>query len=547
MVGQFWGAGGRATPSACARVLCAFLGLNVAPPVSAAPTASILDSVFAEQESPNLKDGRAALQNAAALVQQGRLADADREAHLALADPETRAVAYSVLGTIRVQQKRLAESVVFLQKAVQIEPRLIGAHLTLAQVYLLQRKPQAALRNFQRVLELDPSNVPARLALGRAAMEKGDYAGSLALVRPVEAAIAQSPEGLLVLVADLLKTGDRTAAAPLVKAWNDLPEVPSDLAIRFGLLLIDEKMAPDAVAVLERAKRLGPPSFELAFNLGGAYLVNGDPAAALEAYDLALTLQPASLPALRQAAAIAERQGELERSLSYWIRARKIAANDPSVLLGFGRVCLKMDLLEDAEPALAKAAALKPGDLSYQYALAAAKVGKRQFAEAETLLEAMLRARPQDPHLLYALGAVFYTQGKLPEAAARLRESLQRQPDQLWSRYYLALIARDQGREAEAIEMLEALLQRYPDHAASSEVLGSLLMSAQRFADAETQLRNAVRLNPQSVKANYQLGLLLARTGRKEEADRQLALSKTLRQEDEATSRLQLRLLEPEQ
>jgi tetratricopeptide (TPR) repeat protein len=299
--------------------------------------------------------------------------------------------------------------------------------------------------------------------------------------------------------------------------------------------------------VLERAKRNSPPSFELAFNLGGAYLVNGDPASALDAYDLALTLQPDSLPALRQAAAVAEKRGELERSLSYWIRARKIASNDPSVLLGFGRVCLKMDLLDDAEPALTRAAALKPGDLSYQYALAAAKVGKRQFEAAEKILETLLKNRPDDAHLLYAIGAVFYTQGKLAEAAVRLNESLRREPDQLASRYYLALIARDQGREAEAIQMLETLLHRYPDHAASSEALGGLLMSAQRFADAEVQLRNAVRLNPQSVKANYQLGLLLARTGRKEEADRQLALSKTLRQEDEATSRLQLRLLEPEQ
>ncbi len=49
------------------------------------------------------------------------------------------------------------------------------------------------------------------------------------------------------------------------------------------------------------------------------------------------------------------------------------------------------------------------------------------------------------------------------------------------------------------------------------------------------------------VKANYQLGLLLARIGRKDEADKQLALAKSLREEDEATSRLQLRLLEPEQ
>jgi hypothetical protein len=55
-----------------------------------------------------------------------------------------------------------------------------------------------------------------------------------------------------------------------------------------------------------------------------------------------------------------------------------------------------------------------------------------------------------------------------------------------------------------------------------------------------------VALTPKSVKANYQLGLLLARTGRREEADRQLALAKTLREDDDATSRLQLRLLDPE-
>ena len=92
--------------------------------------------------------------------------------------------------------------------------------------------------------------------------------------------------------------------------------------------------------------------------------------------------------------------------------------------------------------------------------------------------------------------------------------------------------------------MLETLLQRFPDHAAGSEVLGGLLMTAQRYDEAERRLRNAIRLNPKSVKANYQLGLLLARMGRKDEADKQLELAKTLRKEDEETSRLQLRLLD---
>ena len=41
------------------------------------------------------------------------------------------------------------------------------------------------------------------------------------------------------------------------------------------------------------------------------------------------------------------------------IRAKKLQPENTEVLLGFGRVCLKMDLLEDAEPALARAAQLR--------------------------------------------------------------------------------------------------------------------------------------------------------------------------------------------
>ena len=140
-------------------------------------------------------DSREALQKAAALVQQGRLDEADRQAQLALADPETRAVAYSVLGAIRFQQKRLDDSVRLLQKALTLEPRLLGAHLSLAQVYTLQGKSARATELYTRALELDATNVTARVALARAEMEKGNYQRSLALAEPVLPAFTQSPEG----------------------------------------------------------------------------------------------------------------------------------------------------------------------------------------------------------------------------------------------------------------------------------------------------------------------------------------------------------------
>ncbi|PYQ43527.1 MAG: hypothetical protein DMF77_09655 [Acidobacteria bacterium] len=489
---------------------------------------------------------QAALQRAAALVEQGRLQEADQQAQLALSDPDTRAAACSVLGAIRVQQRRLEEGADLLREAVRLDPRLLGAQLNLAQVYSLQGKDEAALPLFRRVLERDGSNTAARMALARAEAEKGNYKGSLELAKPALAAFKLSPDGVLVLATDFLKTGDRSSAAALVGDSKRLGTVSAAWSASFAEILVKGGLVAEGTSVLEQARTAEPSSYELAFALGGAYVVKGDHSRALDAYDAALGLRPGSLIALRQAAVVSERQGELERSLSYWVRAKKLAANDAEILLGFGRVCLKMDLLEDAEAALVRAAEMKPGEPAYQYTLAVARVGRRQYEAAQALLEPMVAKRPADAQLQYALGSVLYMQGHPAEAEARLRESLRLDANQVASPYYLALAARDQGRDAEAIERLEDLLRRHPDHASACEALGGLLMNGGRQDEAERLLRRAVELNPKSVKANYQLGLLMARTGRREEADKQLALAKSLREEDDATSRLQLRLLDPE-
>ncbi len=478
--------------------------------------ASILLSV-----SSAVADSKRALQTAADLVQQGRLDEAEQQARVALSDPQTRAAVCSVLGTIRLQQKRIPESVSFFQEAIRLEPRLVGARLSLADAYIAQGKQASALAMYRRVLELDSSNVVARFALARVESEKENYRQSLEIAKPILLELKKSPEGLLLLAADYLKTGDKGAAEDLSKDWIHLPEVPVDWSIKFALLLANGGVTSEAIDVL--------------------------PTLALAQYDLALNSRPDSLPALRQAALVAEKQANLERSLSYWMRAKKIEPDNPEILLGFGRVCLKMDLLEDAEPALIKAVELRPDDPTCLYTLASAKVGKKEYEAAQSIFQKLESKQPRDSQIQYALGSVLYLEGHLADAAAHFNESIRLQPKQLASYYYLALIARDQGNESEAIEKLEKLVQEYPDHALSRETLGELLMSTRRYPEAESNLEKAVQVDPKSVKANYQLGLLLSRMGKKQEADKQLEYAKTLRAEDEKSSRLQLRLLDPDQ
>src|SRR5207247_1303383 len=228
-----------------------------------------------------------ALQRAAVLVQEGRLQEADQQARLALSDPQTRAAACSVLGAIRLHQDRLREGADLLQEAIRLDPHLLGAHLNLAQVYTLRGEDALAVPVFRRVLELDPPNAAARMALARSETGKGNYKGSLELAKPALAAFKRSPEGLLILATDFLKTGDRSSANALLEDSRRLVDVPAGWSVRFAELLIRDGLVAEGIDVLERARRADPSSYEPVFALGAAYLVNGEPARALEAYDLA--------------------------------------------------------------------------------------------------------------------------------------------------------------------------------------------------------------------------------------------------------------------
>src|SRR5262249_18493040 len=129
-----------------------------------AARASLCTCLFLISAVHLLADSHQALQKAVALVQEGRLEEADQQARLALSDPQTRPAACSVLGTIRFEQKHLPESVRFFQEAIRLDPRLLGAQLSLAEVYTVQGTPELALVLYRRILTLDPSNATARLA-----------------------------------------------------------------------------------------------------------------------------------------------------------------------------------------------------------------------------------------------------------------------------------------------------------------------------------------------------------------------------------------------
>lgn len=488
------------------------------------------------------------IEAAARLLSGGELPQAEAEARQALNGTKTRPLALAMLGTIRLQQQKYAESTTLLTQALALNPHLVGARTTLANVYLLRGNTVLARRNFQQVLRLDPGNSNARFGLAKLEAAAGKYRESLAAAQPIMPQLAASEDGILLLATDYGAQGNKDELRSLFQNWQRLPAPSGDSTLEFADLLAAAGMREQAMQLLrgEDAKVQSHPSAAMAWKVARSQLAAGDPAGAQRNFQLAISLSPECAACELGLAQVAEQQGNGEKALAHLIKARQLRPEDPEILFEFGKVCLERNLLEDALPALTKAAALKPERQNYVYVLASAQVAKGHLAEAATLLAGLLQKHPGDAILNYAVGTVYYLQGKYPQAEAALKKSVQAQPNQIGGFYYLGKLYEALGQEEEAVKTFRDLLEKHPDHAPANVELGTILLRQHQYEEARRDLERAIQSDPKSVEAHYQLGLLLRRLGRSAESQQELAESRKLETERRSQTDVRLRLLQPE-
>ena len=71
----------------------------------------------------------------------------------------------------------------------------------------------------------------------------------------------------------------------------------------------------------------------LLYQLGASYAQKKDWNHAEEFYAAALAVKPDSVATMRDLARVARARGELEKALAYLVRARKLAPDEPAVIL----------------------------------------------------------------------------------------------------------------------------------------------------------------------------------------------------------------------
>jgi tetratricopeptide (TPR) repeat protein len=458
---------------------------------------------------------------ATTLMKAGKLNEAEATLWDVLTRHPENAQALDLLGSIRLQQKRFAESETLLRRAITLSPDSLPAYVDLARVFHAQGETDNEIAELLDAARLAPSDAEVSCSLAAAYLKKNDFPHALEALERIPR--THRPDAALpLLAASYLGLGRVTDAQSLAPAVTARAAKNPGLRVEFAKVLLDFDFTNDALALLEIAEKQQAPTAELFFALGQARERKGELKLAQKDFQRAVDLNPTSVDALQALARMLASQEQWEKSLELLGRARTVAPNSPDVLRKFAAASLRAGHTADAVDAAQQLVKLRPDEAEALYLLGVAQLQNGDAEGARSTIENYTKLRPQDPLAFLALGMVANSLHDFPLARTNFEQSIKLDPNQVEAYFQLALIFRDQGDNGAAITQLEKAVavdtQRAPTHA----LLGTLYLLQRDYVKAQEHLTRAEELAPNSPDTHYQLGLLFARLNQPDHAQREM-------------------------
>ena len=235
---------------------------------------------------------------------------------------------------------------------------------------------------------------------------------------------------------------------------------------------------------------------------------------ALRLYRLFLAVRPDDIDALNLAGIAAIQAGAYEAAVKSLGAALERNPEASETHYNLGVALTRLERLDEAEAALRRALAVKPG-----------------YAEARKNLRALAgRGRPEHavPQILEAAVA-HHRAGRAEVALEGYRRVLSVEPENVDALNLGGVALVQAGDIDEALRLLERAVALAPERADVHYNLGRALMEAERLEDAAAALRRAVELAPEDAQAHNNLGAVLTELARPDEAELALRHAVALR------------------
>lgn len=407
------------------------------------------------------------------------------------------------------------------EDALAVSPGHLKAVVALASLDLRNNKPDAAKQRIEALLQQQPRNARAMLALvevlGR------DPAQTTQRKKLLETAVQSDPadaEIRAALVAFHLDSGDRNSA--LVAAQAAIAALPQSVEVLELLAWCQLQLGETSQALSNYGKivTLAPRNPRGHVGATEIHLRNGDLENARRSIERGLQAVPGNPEILAQAVVLQLRKRQPEQALNM---ARDVQKDRPNEAIGW---VLEAEVEASQQHWAGAAAAYRqaldkspPAGLLPKY-LHVLKLDGRA-AEARAYADAHLQANPNDFELLFYLADAAQREGDLKQARQLYEDLLQRKGDHLLALNNLATVYLAQKQPGALLLARRAVLLA-PRHPAVLDTLAQALATEGRLGDAVSTQRQAVQQAPNLPEFRLTLAKLLITNGDRAAAKQEL-------------------------
>lgn len=428
---------------------------------------------------------------------------------------------HNLRGVVLVAKNDILGARKSLERALELQPTYFPAAMTLAKLDFQEKKFDSARKRFTDLLEKDPKNPKALLALSQLQIESGGTQKDI--LDPIERAVSGNPQSVeprLALIQYHIRAKDnKKALATAQEAQAALPDNPRILDL-LGQLQLATGDPNQAQSTFNKLATLQPKSPLPLLRVADSAMIAKNSKDAKQALQKALSLDPGNAEALRRMVGLHISEGRYDEALGVARAAQKQAAKSPIGLMLEGDVLVAQQKWDEAASAY-RAGQKKHNSADFvvrQYE-ALSQEGKK--TEAERVAADWIKSNPKDVVVRVFLAERAIRSKHYEIAAQQYKAILQQQPENAAILNNLAWVS-GQLKDAKAIEYAEKALALQPNSPAVMDTLGMLLVERGNLARGLKLLQKAVAAAPEAYAIRLNLAKALAGAGRKDEARREL-------------------------
>lgn len=395
-----------------------------------------------------------------------------------------------------------------------------------------------------RFVSAHPRSDRARTLLGMARLQRKDFAGAEAAIRPVLSRSPEEPLALRTLGKALLAQGKAEEGnrylAKAVSLQPDSADDRVDLAIsmlRMGqeeagireleaaiqldpqqgkadILLIEEHLQAGeydkALKAAERLRGKWPKSPAPLILMGIAQGGKGDLAKARSHFEAALKLRPGEPSAAANLAALELKDGNNDKARGYYQQVLKAQPGHLQTLLTLARLESRLGNDEAARARLEEAARANPAALEPRLLLARSQMAGNNPLKALTTLNEVKERHGNNPHFLAAVGEAQMAAGEAANAVRTFRKIVEQRPQSARAHYLLANAHAANKDQKGLGDALFKGLKLQPDHLLADGAMSLYVRSAANLKEAEKRVEELKKIqpaHPQVIDLDGQLAL----------------------------------------